>query len=59
MALRKPAENEAILVQGTLWVVEKLVTHGVLSCPLKKPKPPKIRWQKQVAAYLVRLQNSV
>ena len=31
MALRKAAEKEAILVQGTLWVVEQLVTHGVLS----------------------------
>jgi hypothetical protein len=31
MALRKAAKKEAILVQGTLWVVEQLVTHGVLS----------------------------
>ncbi|TKF15881.1 DUF3368 domain-containing protein [Enterovibrio norvegicus] len=31
MALRKAAEKEAILVQGTLWVVEQLVTHGVIS----------------------------
>lgn len=30
-ALRKAAEKETILVQGTLWVVEQLVTHGVLS----------------------------
>ncbi|MFD0950622.1 PIN domain-containing protein [Paraperlucidibaca wandonensis] len=31
MALRKAAEREAILVQGTIWVVEQLVTHRVLS----------------------------
>lgn len=31
MALRKAAEKEAILVQGTLWVVEQLITHDVLS----------------------------
>ena len=31
MALRKAAKKEAILVQGTLWVVEQLVIHGALS----------------------------
>lgn len=31
MALRKTAEKEAILVQGTLWVVEQLVTHGIIT----------------------------
>ncbi|MDP4527426.1 DUF3368 domain-containing protein [Alkalimonas delamerensis] len=31
IALRKAAEKEAILVQGTLWVVEQLVTHGMIT----------------------------
>lgn len=29
--LRKAAEQEAILVNGTLWVVEKLVIHGAIT----------------------------
>ncbi|MFV7710390.1 DUF3368 domain-containing protein [Shewanella algae] len=31
LALRKAARREAVLVKGTLWVVEELVTQGLLS----------------------------
>jgi len=30
-ALRKAAEKEAVIVQGTLWVVEQLITHELIS----------------------------
>jgi hypothetical protein len=34
--LRQAAEREGILVQGTLWLVEQLVTHQIIDLPTAK-----------------------
>ena len=31
LALRKAAEKEAVIVMGTIWVVEQMVHHGVIN----------------------------
>jgi hypothetical protein len=31
MTLRKTADKEAILVKGTLWVVEQMVVHEIIT----------------------------
>lgn len=34
--LRQAAEREGILVQGTLWLVEQLITHQIIDLPIAK-----------------------
>lgn len=38
-ALRKAAEQEAVVVRGTIWLVEQLIHHRIITVP-KEPEQP-------------------